>query len=403
MTAASGLLEAAVEVAVSRAAAVDLEDAAVLLADHLVTAAAGGASGVTTGVGAIGAIAPAIRCAEAAHVDDEDDVHWPSLTHPGGLVWPVVLAMGDGNPQWRAAAAGAGYELLASLSLTHGPEQRLFWQPTATCGSAAIALVACLLTEQPISTSVSACAHALSAGGGSSCAVATRSGSRLVNRTAAVATGLVAADAAMRGLTGTSSILERPDGLIAARTPAGAGPAPSVPPPAQDGVAALSRTSVRLYPGAGFLLPALSAVALLGRVTEQVPLVVTLSSACRRIGEARTARMIRDVASSADLGHARELLRNSQETGPEPRVRLVYSNVLSPQEALAAVDAAGGPAASAHWPRPRDLDLRELASKWCDLLGRDLDAREVLGVARSYLDGRGTAFDVTQFLTSQHH
>src|SRR5438132_5726693 len=50
------------------------------------------------GRAAVAGLAPAGEAAvaaAAAHVLDRDDLHWPSVTHPGSVVWPVVETLGE--------------------------------------------------------------------------------------------------------------------------------------------------------------------------------------------------------------------------------------------------------------------------------------------------------------------
>jgi 2-methylcitrate dehydratase PrpD len=157
-------------------------------------------------------VAPAaLGDAGAAVLLDRDGVHWPSLTHPGAIVWTVVLAAGvDGETRWRAAHAG--YEVTARLGRALGPDHRRYWHATTTAGTVGAAVAAALaLGTDP----VVAAGHAISVAGGSILALLERrSQTWVVHRDHA-------ADAALRcarltGLPATSEGLEHPQGLFAA-------------------------------------------------------------------------------------------------------------------------------------------------------------------------------------------
>src|SRR3982750_1773975 len=60
---------------------------------------------------------PAGRLALEAHGLDRDDLHPPTLTHPGGIVWPVVVVAGTGASGREAVEAAAlGYEVIAAVA-----------------------------------------------------------------------------------------------------------------------------------------------------------------------------------------------------------------------------------------------------------------------------------------------
>ncbi|MBX5441385.1 MAG: MmgE/PrpD family protein [Solirubrobacteraceae bacterium] len=156
-------------------------------------------------------VAPAgVGDAAAAALLDRDDLHWPSLTHPGAIVWTVVLATGaEGDERWRAAAAG--YEVTARLGRALGPDHRRHWHATATAGTVGGAVAAALgLGADP----VAAAGHAISVAGGSIVALLERSGTRALHRDHAAQTAIRCARAT--ALPATRLGLEHPRGLFAA-------------------------------------------------------------------------------------------------------------------------------------------------------------------------------------------
>jgi 2-methylcitrate dehydratase PrpD len=149
--------------------------------------------------------------AGAAAADDRDDLHWPSLTHPGAIVWTVLRATGaEGETRWRAAHAG--YEVTARLGAALGPAHRRYWHATTTAGTVGGAVAASLaLGTDP----VVAAGHAISVAGGSIVAMLERSGTRMVHRDHAAGAALRCARAAA-DVPATRDGLEHPRGLFAA-------------------------------------------------------------------------------------------------------------------------------------------------------------------------------------------
>jgi 2-methylcitrate dehydratase PrpD len=149
--------------------------------------------------------------AGAAAADDRDDLHWPSLTHPGAVVWPVLRATrAEGETQWRAAHAG--YEVTARLGAALGPAHRRYWHATTTAGTVGGAVAASVaLGTDP----VAAAGHAISIAGGSIVALLERSGTRMVHRDHAAGAALRCAHAAA-DVPATRCGLEHPRGLFAA-------------------------------------------------------------------------------------------------------------------------------------------------------------------------------------------
>jgi 2-methylcitrate dehydratase PrpD len=217
-------------------------------------------------------VAPeALGDAGAAALTDRDDLHWPSLTHPGAIVWPVLAATGVGGEQrWRAAHAG--YEVTARLGRALGAEHRRYWHATTTAGTigGAVAAAVALGTDP-----VHAAGHATSVTGGSILALLERSGTRAVHRDHAAATALRCAQLAH--IPATREGLEHPRGLFAAMggSPDGLG--------APAGRSALSETTFRAYATTGF------AHALVEAARELAPLDPTAAGTADVVVEAPAA------------------------------------------------------------------------------------------------------------------
>ena len=131
-----------------------------------------------------------VGAAGAAVIGDRDDIHWPSLTHPGAIVWTALRTTKVEEPLlWRAAHAG--YEVTARLGRALGAEHRRYWHATTTAGTVGGAVAAALaLGTDP----VNAAGHAISVTGGSILCILERTGTRIVHRDHAVVTALRCAE-----------------------------------------------------------------------------------------------------------------------------------------------------------------------------------------------------------------
>jgi 2-methylcitrate dehydratase PrpD len=207
----------------------------------------------------------AARLAVAAHRGDRDDVHYGTLSHPGGIVWPVVVALGgeldvDGATALRGAVTG--YEVIVRLARALGPEHRSHWHVTSTAGTVAASAAAAALLGLDRSGLRTAMAHAASIAGGSMQALAERSPTRLVQRAHAVDSGVACALAAAAGVDASHHALDGRAGLFVATAPgADAGALVHARP-----TSAMQETSLRLRATCGFGQAAVDAAAELGPV-----------------------------------------------------------------------------------------------------------------------------------------
>lgn len=246
-------------------------EAGQLLADHAVCAAGGALVLPQRDRGPGEASALALPAGEAAAANavrasalDRDDLHWPSVTHPGGVVWPVVLAVGErvSAPGHTAVlAAAVGYEVTTRLAAALGPVHRRLWHATATAGTVGGAVAGALVAGGDDAAAVRAAGHATSVAGGLVQTMFERSGTRLFHRAHAARTAVAAATAALDGLPATRAALEHPRGLFAAAAP-GADPE-TVLTPHDDGWA-LARCTLRPYAASGFTHAAIDAACALG-------------------------------------------------------------------------------------------------------------------------------------------
>jgi 2-methylcitrate dehydratase PrpD len=202
------------------------------------------------------------RLAVDAHALDRDDLHYGTTSHPGGVVWPAVVAASAGRDVQGAravAAAAVGYEVLVELARLLGPDARRYWHTTAiagTVGAAAAAAVAAGAEEEAVASAVG---HAISVAGGSIQCLFERSDTRFFHRAHAVSTGLACAAAATGGLRSSRLGLEAPRGLLAAL----GGEEGDVRP---DGAWAIVETGQRFWAASGFAHAAIDAARQLGPV-----------------------------------------------------------------------------------------------------------------------------------------
>lgn len=162
--------------------------------------------------------------AVAAHLLDLDDLHWPSLSHPGAFVWPVALALGEregahGNDVLRAVVVG--YELTIRLSAALGAEHRRFFHASTTAGIVGATLCAALVAGANSKEAATACAHALSVSPSLGQHLLEHSGTGHFHRMMAAEVAILAADVAMRGLGGDRFGLEGDRGLFRATAAGG--------------------------------------------------------------------------------------------------------------------------------------------------------------------------------------
>jgi 2-methylcitrate dehydratase PrpD len=177
--------------------------------------------------------------AGAAVIQDRDDVHWPSVTHPGAIIWSVLRATMASPPElWRAAHAG--YEVTARLGRALGAQHRRYWHATATAGTIGGAVAAAVaLGGDP----ANAAGHAISVAGGSILCILERTGTRVLHRVHAVETALRCAQTDR--LPATRHGLEHERGFFAAM----GGTSQELLAPARP---ALSEVSFRRHATSGF-------------------------------------------------------------------------------------------------------------------------------------------------------
>lgn len=232
------------------------------LLDALACVSASGSAGVSLG-------APD-RLAVAIHRRDLDDVHWPSRTHPGGIIWPIVLHLATGPSTLRRAAL-IGYEATVDIGacLRSAPAGR--WHATSIAGMIGGAVAAAVALDRADVAS-DAAGHAASVVGGLARTVAERSGTALFHRSHAVTTAIAAARSAVAGLRATPAILEGPGGLADALQ------APELRAPRVGSTRPIEELWFRSLPTSGFNHAAFEAARSLGPLADRVDRVDVFTS-----------------------------------------------------------------------------------------------------------------------------
>ncbi|HEX3803867.1 MAG TPA: MmgE/PrpD family protein [Solirubrobacteraceae bacterium] len=198
----------------------------------------------------------AVGPAGAAVLGDLDDIHWPSVTHLGAIVWTAVEQAGAmGDQVWYAAHMG--YEVAARIGAALGAEHRRYWHATSTAGTVGAAVAAAAASG---ADPVTAAGHAISVTGGSILCILERTGTRVLHRDHAVAAGIRCAR--LSDLPAAVDSLEHPRGFFAAM---GGAPGSLLESRAST---ALEEVSFRAHPTSGFNQAAVEAAQELGPVAD---------------------------------------------------------------------------------------------------------------------------------------
>jgi 2-methylcitrate dehydratase PrpD len=296
---------------------------------------------------------PALGDAGAAALGDRDDVHWETLTHPGAIVWTVVRASGvSGDAAWRAAHAG--YETIVRLGSALGPDHRRLFHPTTTAGTVGAAVAAAVALD---TDPVYAAGHAISVAGGSIVSVLERSGTRLLHRDHAVATGLACARAAT--LSATRLGLEHERGLLAAAGGDAERLLAERPRPA------IADVAFRLHAATGFAHAAIEAAAELAPAPAAEQIVVEVPAGAVALAGAPDPRSDEDAWWSCQYAVVVTLLGLDLEDRSlvdDPRVRRLLGRVeLRASDGMSRVTVDGRVAERRH---PRGATDADLLAKW---------------------------------------
>ena len=145
------------------------------------------------------------------HITETDDLHRASVTHPGCVVVPAVLAVGE-----RIGASGTdilkailhGFEAMCRIGMGVGPAHYKIWHNTATCGPFGSAMGVASLLNLSEDQTVHALGNAGTQASGLWQFLETGAMSKHLHAGRAAEAGLIAADMAAFDFTGPPEILE---------------------------------------------------------------------------------------------------------------------------------------------------------------------------------------------------
>ncbi len=151
---------------------------------------------------------------------DWDDTHVGAMLHPGVVVWPAALAVGQikgASGRQITAAVVAGYEIMIRMGLSVQPNHfRRGFQSTATCGVFGAAATAARLLGLGVEGTRDALGIAASYAGGTTQFLRSGSDVKRLHAGKASAAGVEAALLARAGLSGPADGIEGAQGFARA-------------------------------------------------------------------------------------------------------------------------------------------------------------------------------------------
>jgi 2-methylcitrate dehydratase PrpD len=159
---------------------------------------------------------PVERAALLGNVLEMDDVHRTARLHPGPVVWPTALGMGEAGLDAVLDAGVRGYQAMIDIGTRLDAHHYAHWHPTSTAGLPGAAATAGSLLGLPAEAMVWALANAVSVAGGLWHMRHDDVMTKQWHVLHAVQAGTQAARLAAAGMTGPAAILEGPQGLFAA-------------------------------------------------------------------------------------------------------------------------------------------------------------------------------------------
>jgi 2-methylcitrate dehydratase PrpD len=203
----------------------DLQQAALFTLDAIACAYAGSA----TGVGQIlrswatqtdmDNKRKALLMGALTHITETDDLHRASVSHPGCVVVPAVLALGEklgADAEQMLRAILHGFEAMCRIGAAVGPAHYRVWHNTATCGPFGSAMAAASLLGLSAQQALDALGNAGTQSSGFWQFMETGAMSKHLHAGRACESGMLAAELAMFDFTGSPEILEGRKGFFAA-------------------------------------------------------------------------------------------------------------------------------------------------------------------------------------------
>lgn len=164
-----------------------------------------------------GVLNSAVALTLMGSADDLDDVDWDVLTHPGSVIWPVLLAThieGGGDLENLILSASVGYQIGRSIAKLFGPAHRGIWHITETAGAVAATGALSHYLNLSSEQKLAAIKMTLTNMSGSPQAGFERIGAAQSNRTAAVALAITSVKSAQMGAPIIEDIWQGPRGIV---------------------------------------------------------------------------------------------------------------------------------------------------------------------------------------------
>ena len=168
--------------------------------------------------------AAALHNGGVSHIVEMDDVDRASVIHPGAVVIPAALAVGErigASGRDLLAAIALGYEVAIRVGESVGKTHYFYWHNTATCGVFGAAAAAGWLLGLDARRMTWALGSAGTQAGGLWEFIADGAMSKHLHTGRAAANGVLAAELAALGFTGARRILDGRQGFFAATAPDG--------------------------------------------------------------------------------------------------------------------------------------------------------------------------------------
>jgi len=182
------------------------------------------------------------------HITETDDLHRASVTHPGCVVVPAALSLGEktgASADKILTAILHGFEAMCRIGAAVGPTHYKVWHNTATCGPYGSAMASATLLNLDLEQSINALGNAGTQSSGFWQFIETGAMSKHLHAGRAAESGLLAAELAAHGFTGSPQILEGEKGMFAGMC---SDPVPEAILASPDGPWQLPLTSIKPWP-----------------------------------------------------------------------------------------------------------------------------------------------------------
>ena len=191
------------------------------------------------------------------HITETDDLHRASVTHPGCVVIPAALSLAEktgASADKTLTAILHGFEAMCRIGAAVGPTHYKVWHNTATCGPYGSAMAAATLLDLDLEQTIDALGNAGTQSSGFWQFMQTGAMSKHLHAGRASESGLLAAELAAHGFTGSPEILEGEKGMFAGMC---ADPIPEAILALPDDPWQLPLTSIKPWPCCRHIHPAI--------------------------------------------------------------------------------------------------------------------------------------------------